>query len=716
MFFIFSASIILPCVSIGATFPVVSKLLVHKKELVGVDIAKLYSINVFGAVFGTVLCGYWLIRFFGILLTILIASLINILLGLYLLHLTRDSLSRQRSEHTQQEMIIPRISPLIPPLMSTPNITRNIVLVIFFLTSAISILYQLCATRIFLQVIGSSVYSTTIVLSAYLAGIAFGSYIFSKFIAKRENSLLVFATIEILTGLTMLVFVKLCNYLPIGFLIIYNKFGDNYSMFQVLQFLLCLIAILFPTVFLGMMFPLVSKIYVEDRKINQLDIKQDIGKVYSLSCLGSAGGSFITGFVLIPSYGFSKLIHLGILLNICFALVLLIVLLTRTLKKYLFQTICSAGIFAVLLCLPVNIGQQYITSGVSVYANKYLKKGNKILHWKEMMERSKLIYYYEGPTVTVTVKRSPEGILSLAGNGKVEASSSYLDMPTQLLLGHLPLLIHPKPEDVCVIGLASGITLGAVVCYHEVKRIDCIEIEPVMIKASRFFSDWNNNPLEDKRVNVIVDDGRNFLFAELKKKKKYDIIISQPSNPWITGVSNLFTKEYFQLGLKNLKETGIFCQWFQAYNVSLTDLKIFFNTFSAVFPHSTVWFLGQGDCILLGSNKKLVIDYKELTRRMALMRVKGSLSKINVNHPLQLLTYFGFGQEKLTKFGDELKTVKTINTDNYPTLEFSIPARLHKPKLSENTIRSIFYNLESVYGYLTNIDRSIKFRLNLANA
>ena len=165
--------------------------------------------------------------------------------------------------------------------------------------------------------------------------------------------------------------------------------------------------------------------------------------------------------------------------------------------------------------------------------------------------RADLVYYRDGLSTTVSVEQWSEEHFSLKNNGKVDASTGD-DMPTQISAGLLPLLLHPRAPaphaKVALIGLASGVTAGAILQYP-VERLDVVELEPAMPQAARFFNHVNNRPLQDPRLHLIADDGRNFLAAGTER---YDVIINEPSNPWISGVSNLFTVEYFRIGRERL--------------------------------------------------------------------------------------------------------------------------------------------------------------------
>src|SRR6185369_10669523 len=150
--------------------------------------------------------------------------------------------------------------------------------------------------------------------------------------------------------------------------------------------------------------------------------------------------------------------------------------------------------------------------------------------------------------------------VSMAINGRTNASDSVYDMPTQVMLGQLPVLIAPQPKNALVIGFATGVTVGSIL-QSPIESVTCVELEPATIRASQYFNHVNNRPLDDPRTKLIVTPYR------------YDIIVSEPSHPWVPGVANLFTEEFFQLGRERLSEQGVFVQWLQIYQLSTESLR-----------------------------------------------------------------------------------------------------------------------------------------------
>jgi spermidine synthase len=242
-------------------------------------------------------------------------------------------------------------------------------------------------------------------------------------------------------------------------------------------------------------------------------------------------------------------------------------------------------------------------------------------------------------------------------------------MPTQVLVGQIPMLLSRHHDDVLVIGLGSGVTVGSVGRFPA-KRITVAELEPAVVEASGNFAHVNYGILEDPRVRVRTYDARNFL---LVTPDQFDVIISEPSNPWITGVSNLFTREFFQMGSRRLKPGGVFCQWLQLYKISPDNLRSILGTFHRVFPHILVFQVENYDLLILGSLEPLYIDMARLQERMYRPQVQDDLQRINFQSASSLLVHFVLGTQEVPSF---VKNAP-INTDDNALLEFSAPLTLY---------------------------------------
>ena len=229
----------------------------------------------------------------------------------------------------------------------------------------------------------------------------------------------------------------------------------------------------------------------------------------------------------------------------------------------------------------------------------------------QILRAGTLLYYREGASSTVSVRRTA-GVTTLSIDGKVDASNAG-DMLTQRLLAHVPLLLHECPRRVGIIGLGSGVTLASAL-RHPIERADVIEISREVVEASAYFAQENRGALQDARTRLVIGDGRTHVALG---REPYDVLISEPSNPWIAGVAALFTREFFEAARRRLAPGGLMCQWAHTYDISDADLRSIVATFSSVFPHATLWLVGDGDVLLLGSAEP--IDPRLAARRPQLV-------------------------------------------------------------------------------------------------
>ncbi|MFT4625776.1 MAG: spermidine synthase, partial [Myxococcota bacterium] len=255
-----------------------------------------------------------------------------------------------------------------------------------------------------------------------------------------------------------------------------------------------------------------------------------------------------------------------------------------------------------------------------------------------------LLTYDHGSTGAVAVGRSIRtGNVWMSINGKVDASTGD-DMPTQRLSGTLPLRAAGGAQDVLVVGLASGVTAGAVLAESGVRALTLIELEPAVVRASHHFDHVNGRPLDDPRTTLIIDDARAFL---QRPGPQFDVIVSEPSNPWITGVSSLFTLEYWQAVRARLRPGGVVCQWVQLYGLGPDELRGVLRTFRQVFPDTWLFITVAGsDVLLIGGVPELPAD----------------LPAEPVLTPEEIRRFAGTGW---------------LNTDDRPRVEWEAPRWLH---------------------------------------
>lgn len=485
----------------------------------------------------------------------------------------------------------------------------------------------------------------------------------------RRNRILMLACIQLFIGAATLISDLWADKISLMFASmvapLYDSLPDNVNVVMVLMSFTAALCVLPAALGMGAMFPLTMRIWTSGGD----KIGRDVGIVYTGNTVGSIIGAWLPGFVLMPMLGMQGTLHIGIALNFILALVLSLV--TPLPSKTQFESLeqnpspdaTLAGkklpsaesllVHGLSALIPPAIALLYIASGdpqsiLSWNISKMTLGTFRISLAKSVLDQEawgepEVVFYRDGVSTTVTVERWGRHY-ALKNNGKVDASNGD-DMTTQIMVSGYPLLFHPKGGkdlDVAIVGFGSGVTVGAALQFP-LHTVDVIELERAVVEGSRFFSADNHlkYALSDypyvkmPRLRVINDDGRNYLAST---KKKYDVIVSEPSNPWLTGVSDLFTTNYFRITKKRLRPHGVYCQWVQLYEMSPENVKIIYRTFASHFKYVIAFSAEElaSDTILLGSDSPLPFDLKRISRHLAQPRVREEIGRASIQTPFDL--------------------------------------------------------------------------------
>jgi spermidine synthase len=394
-------------------------------------------------------------------------------------------------------------------------------------------------------------------------------------------------------------------------------------------------------------------------------IERAAGAIYATSTAGSVAGFLLAGFALLPGLGARRTIAAAAVAALALALLLMPPLARGWGRgRAAAATACLAPL---LLLLVPGWDAASMSGGGLLYGRLYQAAGAGGIGAAVRL-RGEVLYERDGGDGLVTVRRNAAGILSLQINGRTEASSGG-DMPTQLLAGHLPLLLHGGARDALVIGLASGVSVGAA-GRHPLARLEVVEIARAVPEAARRFAAVNGGVLDDPRVAVVLDDARAWLLA---RPGQWDVIASQPSNPWVAGVAGLFTTDMYRLLRARLRPGGIVAQWVQAYRIAPEDLRGVVASFLSVFPDATLWeeSPGGGDLFLVGGlGGRGGLDPARLRAQPA--AVWADLERAGVRDPADLLARFVAGPEALASFARGARA----HTDDNLYLEWRAPLSL----------------------------------------
>jgi spermidine synthase len=402
--------------------------------------------------------------------------------------------------------------------------------------------------------------------------------------------------------------------------------------------------------------------------------------VYTWNTAGAIAGALCAGFLLIPRLGLPTTFDAASLVAVIAGGACLFAAGSASpIRSVLFPSAVVAASLVVMLSLP-SWDRGLLASGAYKYA-PYLESSA----FDSVLRAGQLKYYKEGAAGTVSV-RQLGGTLSLAIDGKVDASNGG-DMLTQRLLGLLPVLLHGKAHDICVIGLGSGVTSGSALAPGTVKHADVVEISPEVVEASHLFDRENGSVLGRPETRLIVGDGRSHLRLT---PRQYDVIVSEPSNPWMAGVAALFTREFFQSARARLKPGGLLCQWAHTYDIATSDLRSIVATFGSVFPQGTMWMVGEGDLLLIGGaddSRPLELDRLAGAAAADVSRALDDVGISGDGRGFALLSLYAGGPHELARFG----AGAPLQTDDRTALEFSAPRGIYGRMTNENaeTIRRL---------------------------
>ncbi len=714
--------LLVPTTLMGATLPVLSRFFVHEIAALGGQVGRLYAFNTFGAVLGTYLAGFHLLPTLGIRISLLLAAIANIGIGALAVvfdrHLSQLGLQSsvpspqagrgargQRGRGDEGDAPLHLGYPLgaSAPRQSLP-IGVWLAVIGLGISGAASMMYEVAWTRALALIIGSSTYAFSTMLVTFLTGLALGSYLFSRLAGRLRIDPFLFGGLQLGIGLTALAVTPFFDRLPEVFLWAF-QISQSPSFMKALQFTISALAMFLPTLFMGATFPCV--VQIASREIQR--VGQDVGRIYFINTGGAIAGTVLAGFLLIPTWGLQTTLKLAVSLNLCLALALFIA------STEVIRWRRGAMVLVPLLALMVLFASppwdaRAMTSGLHIYGRGLFGILGKADFRRVIAARDQLLYYKDGISATISV-HAQGGLLYLRVNGKTDASTAE-DMTTQVMSGHLPFFYRPDATRALVIGMGSGVTAGAV-ALHPVKQVDLIEIEPAVVEAGVFFAKENRDVLKNPRVRLTVADARNFLLAS---EGEYDVIISEPSNPWMRGIGSLFSLEFYELVAKRLAPKGIVCQWIHVYSLFPDDLKMVVKTFRSVFPHTVIWNTIPGDLLLIGGKEPLSLDYAALRSTYdSIPGLREDMRRLGYYSPLAALADFTLGEEDAALFAQHAP----LNTDDLPLLEFSAPNSLYLDTVDLNRRLLKAFKREEfppIVGMPEGILRSPEFRRNLALA
>jgi spermidine synthase len=663
-------------VLMGMTFPLFLAGISEEQAELGADSGWVYGINTFGAVVGTLLAGFWLIPTFGIRTSLLAAGSIDLVVGAICLAIglgTARPASNTRAPRTGAPW--------------HPRIRRA-----FFIAAlggAAALVLEVAWFRALMSIFGSSVYAISLMLATFLLGLSGGAIFGSRRVDRSSDLPATLSRLHAQIAFTATLATFLLQIVPLGYILLLERFGGSFLLVSFGTSLLLFTTMVIPTSLMGVALP--AAIAYGASGGSEEDRVRAAGRIYAGSSVGSAVGALAAGFILIPWWGVRGAVATAVVVSIAAAFAALrdsrVFPSVRTSRRIVGVTVIVWIAWMVGL-LPWD--WRILTGGHYAYAHLYTtqrtphtgptSRDSTLEEPFPFVEESfraplptrdptlstepRLLSWRDGKYAQVAVTEEG-GIRTLLLNGKADASTGPADMRTQLLLGHLPVLFAPDEPGgaAMVIGLGSGVTAGAVASWP-FDPIVVAEIEPEVVRATEWFRDHNGNVMADPRIALRTDDGRRIL---ARTDRPFALLTSEPSNLWMSGVSLLFTREFFELAANRLGERGVFCQWLHLYQIGEEDVRTFLATISSVFPHIIV-FADEADMLVVASREPLMLDPRVWQRRMRENPVaQRALGAADVRSAADLAGGILADQRGVRRWTG----AATLHTDDRPILEFS---------------------------------------------
>ena len=658
-----------PTLLMGATLPLLIALAAPTPARVGSVSGFLYAMNTAGAVVGALGCALVLLpglglrgaTFVGVALNLAAAALVFVLGGRATAAAAPEPAPSAKKQKRREQPAEPKAP-----------VPLGVVLAAAALTGFAGLADEVAWTRALILLIGPTAYAFAFILAAVVAGLALGGALGAALLPRLTRPALALFGMLALAALLQLLVVHTigASVIEVGDFV--KRHVDDSSGLLRGQLLWVLSLLLPPVTCSGAAFPLLARLASE----RIAGAARPAGIVLAWNTLGAILGSLLAAFALMPWLGLERTLLALAVLQLATGLLALLGARGPLAPRVLLAAAAVLA-FAVAFRKREPWDVELLAGGVYKYA-PYAGEGGVLA----ALRSGELLYYAEGRAATVSVKRLG-GTLSVAVDGKVDATSSG-DMLTQRLLAHVPLLLHPKPKTALVIGLGSGVTAGAALS-HPLERVDVVEISAEVAQAARrFFAKANKRALDDPRLRLIVSDGRNHIALT---RERYDVIISEPSNPWMAGVSALFTRDFFLLARERLTPGGLFCQWAHVYNMSERDLKTVIASFLDAFPGASLFLLNEGDVLLLGraGADSLRLDAVALARRMQEGRVGEDLDEVHVRSPFAFASLLTLPPAALASYARGADR----HSDDRPVLEFRAPRQLHANTGRQNALRLV---------------------------
>jgi spermidine synthase len=635
--------LIVPTLLMGGTLPVAARLRSSQFNRFGNTLAMLYGLNTLGAVFGAGLAGFFLLRWLGVSGATYIAIVFNSAVGAVALSMSRntatklhDTGARERAGKAKKK------NQLAQPVSAS---VRRKILIAIFVAGFCALGYEVLWTKMLILILGNSSWAFSTVLVAYLASIAAGSLLIAPWLDRKFDRVQLFSFLQMLIAITAFLSLLAFRWLAVA------KIGSGSSgLTQAVfaQFLVACLIIAPPMLLSGAAFPLAARLCASRPE----KAGTQLGLTLAFNTAGSVLGSLAAGYLLIAKFGVQNSIILLAVINAILGTWLLFIKSPRA-RKIGFVKKGAAVVLSYALFMALFLYKPPLTLPPKGYDLKY--------------------YREDAAGIFSIFQEKSTGIKFFNINNINEVTTHSSSIISFRLMAYLPYMLHENSRDALVITFGAGIVAGSL-AQLDLNTLDCVEINPKARDVGRYFAAENHDVTANPKLNLFIEDGRNFL---LTTSRKYDIITADATHP--TGADSwvLFTKEYYELCRQRLEDGGLFLQWLPLHALSEDYYQTILATAAEVFDDLSIWFTGLdepiGHTILIGTKHPFVIDYERIRAKMQQPAIRSDLAKVGIDSPESLLSHFLTDKNNLQA---ALKN-RAINTDNLAITAF--PDALNSP-------------------------------------
>jgi len=642
-----------PTLMMGATLPAIARYVETTPK--GVSwMGFFYGGNIAGAVIGTLLAGFYLLRVYDMVTATIVAVVFNVAVAGLALVLARSAHYEPAGVSVKDPVIEPR---------------ARVVYIAIALSGLTALASQVIWARALSLLIGATVYTFSLILAVFLVGLGIGSSLGSSMAGSLKHPRVALGWVQMLLCVA-LAYAAYMTTASMPFWPINPSISSDPMFNFQLDLMRAAFVVLPGAILWGMSFPLALASVAEKGQ----DPARLVGGVYAANTAGAIVGALLASLLAIALIGSQNAQMVLIGLSAVSGLILLASHADETGQG-------KSQLASMAVLVAVTAGAGLLARSVPPMPGLLVAYGRYAATW---VGQNEIIYTGEGMTASVAVSRTPNGVLNYHNAGKVQASSEPQDMRLQRMLGHMTTLIPDNPRTVVVIGCGAGVTAGAVAIDPVLTQVTIAEIEPLVPKVvSTYFSEHNFDVIRNPKVRVHLDDARHFL---LTTKEKFDAITSDPLDPWVKGAATLYTREFFDVVKSRLNPGGVVTLFVQLYESSDEAVKSEIATFLESFPNGVVFantINGQGyDLVLVGQLDPKPIDVDRVQARLsdpANAAIAQSLAEIGIYSAVDLFGTYGGRKDDMGRW----LTGAQINTDRNLRLQYLAGLGLNQYRAAE---------------------------------